>query len=160
MPQLETLLERLIAGRVQFVVVGGFAAVAHGVTLITEDIDICCPFTVANLLRLQRALDGLHPVHRMTPQRLPLVLSRANCDRFKNLYLDTDLGQLDCLSKVKGLGGYATVSHLSVKLNLASGACRVLRITPLIRAKLAMGRPRDLQAVAQLKAIKERRGKI
>lgn len=158
MAQLESLLERLARHNVRFVVVGGFAAVAHGVTLLTEDIDICCPFTVINLLRLQEAIADLHPVHRMTPNRLPLALTRATCKRFKNLYLDTDFGQLDCLSKIKGIGGYATVRRRCLKLPLAAGVCRVLRIEPLIKSKLAMGRPHDLLAVEQLRAIQEKRG--
>ena len=52
MPDLESLLARLIDGRVRFVVVvvGGVAAVVHGVSLVTQDLDVCCPFTVGNLL--------------------------------------------------------------------------------------------------------------
>ena len=53
MPELESLLGRLIQGRVQFSVVGGFAAMAHGVTLLTQDIDICLQLTKENLFRLQ-----------------------------------------------------------------------------------------------------------
>jgi hypothetical protein len=67
MPELESLLERLTRARVEFVVVGGFAAVAHGVTLLTEDIDICCRLGPENLLRIQASLADLHPVHRLTP---------------------------------------------------------------------------------------------
>jgi hypothetical protein len=40
MPDLESLLERLVRNRVAFVVVGGFAAVAHGVSLLTERVSI------------------------------------------------------------------------------------------------------------------------
>jgi len=42
MPDLELLLARLVEFRVRFVVVGGYAAAAHGVTLVTQDIDVCC----------------------------------------------------------------------------------------------------------------------
>ncbi len=47
------LLERLVRAGVQFTVVGDYAAVAHGCTYTTQDIDICCEFSVANLLALQ-----------------------------------------------------------------------------------------------------------
>ena len=53
MPELESLLDRLIQGGVQFSVVGGFAAMAHGVTLLTQDIDICLKLTKENLFCLQ-----------------------------------------------------------------------------------------------------------
>ena len=45
MPDFESLLNRLIQSNVEFVIVGGFAAVAHGVSLPTQDIDVCCRFT-------------------------------------------------------------------------------------------------------------------
>ena len=86
MPALESLLERLVQRQVELVIVGGFAAVAHGASLLTQDVDICCPFTVANLDRLQNALADLHPVHRLTPARLPLQITADNLGRLENLY--------------------------------------------------------------------------
>jgi hypothetical protein len=156
MPDLESLLERLVRHRVAFVVVGGFAAVAHGVSLLTEDVDVCCRFAPVNLMKLQAALAGLHPVHRMTPTQLPLALTLQNCAGLKNLYLDTDYGQLDCLGRVKGVGDYREVIQRSVRVRLPFGSCRVLGIDALIHAKEVMGRPRDKAAIAQLRAIKER----
>lgn len=41
MPDLEKLVQRLIEHNVGFVIVGGYAAIAHGVTLITFDVDVC-----------------------------------------------------------------------------------------------------------------------
>ena len=46
---------------VLFVLIGGMAAMAHGVTLVTFDVDICCPFMPENLFKLQRALTGSNP---------------------------------------------------------------------------------------------------
>ena len=50
------LLERLVQAGVDFVIVGGFAGVVHGCTCVTQDIDICCDFSPANLLALQKAI--------------------------------------------------------------------------------------------------------
>ena len=58
MPDLESLLVRLIDSGFEFTVVGGFAAVAHGASLMTQDVDVCAPMTLDNLDRLGRALDG------------------------------------------------------------------------------------------------------
>ena len=155
MPGLESLLERLIRSNMEFVVVGGFAAVAHGVSLLTQDIDICCRFTPENLLKLQESIADLHPVHRMTHKRLALNLNERNCAGLKNLYLDTDYGQLDCLGRIEGVGEYAIVKKNSIKIDLDFGPCRVLSLNYLIKAKEAMGRPRDKEAVLQLKALKD-----
>ena len=145
----------MVRAKVEFVIVGGFAAVAHGVSLLTEDVDICCPFNVETLLRLQQALAGLHPVHRLTLAQLPLELTPEICVGLKNLYLDTDYGQLDCLGEVKAIGGYKEVLEHSVLVELPFGSCRLLGIEALIVAKEAMDRPRDRAAVIQLRAIKE-----
>ena len=157
MSDLQSLLARLIDGRVDFVVVGGFAAVAHGSTLLTQDVDICCDFSPGNLLRLQRAVDDVHPVHRMTADHLPLELTPERFRGLKNLYLDTDIGPLDCLSSVKGLGDFSKVKAASVVIEFDTGSCPVLSVAALIKAKEAMGRPRDRETVLQLRAIQERR---
>jgi hypothetical protein len=155
--RLRGLLDRLISGKVRFVVVGGYAAVAHGSSLMTMDVDLCCDMAPANLLRLMKAIEDLHPVHRMTPKRLPLRLTRESARGWKNLYLDTDWGQLDCLGEIRGVGGYAECRARSVRIRLDAGECRVLGLPALIRAKQAMGRPRDLETVAQLRAIRRRK---
>jgi hypothetical protein len=154
----ESLLEQLSRGRVRYVVVGGFAAMAHGSSLLTQDVDICCPFTPANLLRLQDALAKFHPVHRMTPTKIPLRLTNENIGTFKNLYLETKLGQLDCLSEVAGVGGWRMVFERSIRVKLARGYCRILDIDGMIDSKMAMNRPRDRESVIQLKAIKDKKG--
>jgi hypothetical protein len=140
---------------VDFVIVGGYAGVVHGCTLVTQDVDICCDFSPTNLLALQAALADLHPVHRMTPGRLPLELTAENVGEFRNLYLDTDLGYLDCLSEIQGLGGYDTVASASQTIEIDAISLRVLTIDALIAAKEAMNRPRDREAIRQLRAIKE-----
>jgi hypothetical protein len=158
-PDLESLLGRLIKHRVDFVIVGGYAAMAYGASFVTQDVDICCRFSPTNLMRLQRALTRIHPVHRMTPKRLPLQLTTAKCRGLKNLYLDTDLGQLDCLGAIKGIGDFTAVRKHSTALSLPFGHCRILDLDALIKAKEAMGRPRDKEVAAELKAIVVRSAK-
>lgn len=149
------LIERLNKGGVKFVLIGGFAGVVHGCTYVTQDIDICCDFSAENLLMLQKALKYLHPVHRMTPKRLELKLTTENCAEFKNLYLDTDIGQLDCLSYVQGLGTYENLEPLSEIKDIGGLRIRVLTIDSLIKARRAMNRPRNKESVLQLEAIKK-----
>ena len=155
MQSLSELLRRLIAGQVEFVLVGGFAALAHGVMRSTRDVDICCRFSEANLMRIQQAFADLRPVHRPRTD-LPLALTPAQCARLKNLYLKTDLGILDCLSEVLGVGTYDEVARHCVELELPIGKCRVLDIDTLIVAKQAMDRDHDRITVRDLKEIKKR----
>ena len=149
------LLTRLIETQVDFVLVGGFAGVVHGCSCVTQDIDICCDFSPENLLALQQAVSDLHPVHRMTPGRKRLNLTEQTCSQFKNLYLDTDIGQLDCLSFIDGLGDYQTVKQASELIKIKDLPLRILSLGGLIKAKKAMNRPRDRQVIFELEAIKK-----
>jgi len=151
------LLERLVRADVDFVVIGGFAGVVHGCTYVTQDIDICCDFSPANLLALQGAISDLHPVHRMTPTRKKLELTEQKCGQFKNLYLDTDIGQLDCLSFIDSLGDYSQVKRESELIEVEEMKVRVLSLNALIKSKKSMNRLRDKEAVLQLEAIKKLR---
>jgi hypothetical protein len=153
MSDLEALLERLLDGGVEFVIVGGYAATAHGATRLTKDVDICTPFTASNLLKLQRAIVDLHPYHRLTPRKLPLHLTPARCRGLKNLYLATDLGVLDCLGEILGVGDFRTVRRHSVLLEIDAGKVRVLALRALIKAKEALSLPRDRQALVELRAL-------
>jgi len=156
MPDLDHLLARLIRANVDFVVVGGYAAFAYGADRGTIEIGVCCDFSEPNLKRLQAALTDLNPVHRMHPGRPPLELTPDTARGWKNLYLDTDLGQLDCLSELLAVGGYQEARESSIEIALPAGPCRILSLDALIRSKEAMGRPRDREAVLQLRAIRER----
>jgi len=152
---LSELTRRLVEAQVEFVLIGGFAAVAHGATLVTRDVDICCKFSEDNLSRVQKALSGLHPVHRSRPD-LPLDLTKEQCTILKNLYLKTDLGVLDCLGEVLGIGDFDAVLRQSVEVELPFGRCRILDIDGLITAKEAMDRDHDRITVRQLREIKKR----
>jgi len=160
MRDLSLLIQRIISAKIEWVLVGDYAAVFHGVTQVNQSVELCLRFCEENLLRLQSALAGLHPVHRMTPQKLPLELAPGHCGHLKNLYLNTDLGNIDCLSEVLGVGGYEEVLRNSQPLHLSFGDCRVLNIDTLILAKEAMNRPHDQLTASQLRAIKERSKEI
>jgi len=129
----------------------------HGSTLLTRDLDICVPHGAPSFLKLQSALAELHPRVRAESGYLPLQLDEARAEALKNLYVTTDDGRLDCLGEVIGVGTFQAVLALSEMVELGGRSCRVLGIEGLIRSKEAMGRPRDREAIAQLKAIREGR---
>jgi hypothetical protein len=157
MPQNDqALLTRLKASGLEFVVVGGVCVVYHGAPLATFDLDICCPFGEENIRRIETAVADLHPVHRLTSNKLSLASTRSNFGEFKNLYLQTDLGNLDCIGEVSGVGTFEAVLRRSVEASFSYGTFRFLNLEALIASKRAAGRERDLIAVRQLLAIEER----
>lgn len=155
MADLRGLLIRLARAEFPFVVVGGYAAFAHGVNLITQDLDICCEFTEETLRKLNAALDGLNPVHRMRPDRMPLKITKDFSKGLRNLYLDTDLGPLDLLGEIKGIGCYPSVLSQSMVAAIGGIEIRLLTLEGIITAKEAMDRDRDREAARQLRAIRE-----
>lgn len=157
MQHLSKLISRLVAADVEFVLVGGLAAAIHGSSLTTRDVDVCCRFTEGNLMRIQDAVAGLHPVHRMRPD-LPLALTPEQCASLKNLYIKTDIGVIDCLGTVLGVGDFDEVLAHSLPVEMPFGSIRILDVETLIKAKEAMGRPHDIVTVQQLRAVKRSHG--
>lgn len=150
------ILRRLNQHEVEYVLVGGMAGVLYGSSLVTEDVDVCTPFEPKNLAKIVSALGDLNPRHRTNPNHPPMTPKAVDLAGFKNLYLITDLGQIDLLSEISGVGGYPEVSRHSIAANLRDLVCKVLDIDSLIRARRAVGRPKDLQAVAELEVIRRR----
>ena len=101
----------------------------------------------------------LHPFHRLTANKLPLEMSRSAFGELKNLYLQTDLGKLDCIGEVSGVGDFKAVLKRSVVAGFSYGQFRFLDLDALIASKNAVGRERDLLAVRSLLSIKERIGR-
>ncbi len=156
MDTIHAILRRLHDHQVEFVVVGGMAGIIHGSSIVTEDLDVCAPFTTENLSRLLAALQDSNPRHRMMTHRPPLSDDPDTLATFKNLYLQSDLGQLDILSAIDEVGSYEYVRRRSTAVDLGGLALRVLNLDALIRAKAAMSRPKDRQALAELQALLER----
>lgn len=76
-----------------------------------------------------------------------------------NFTLDTDLGPIDLLGEVTGIGQYEAALAASEEISLFDRPCRVLTLDALIRAKRAAGRPRDVEHLVELEALKELRVK-
>lgn len=145
-----TILRRLSDEGVEFVVVGGIAANFHGSALATYDCGVVINLDSKNLDRLAKALSEFSPTfrHKQPPQIFDEKMAAKS--RWKNIYLDTSEGVLDCLGDIKGLGDFATCKSRSVEADFGEFSLRFLDREALIEAKKAMGRPKDLLTVAQL----------
>ena len=70
MQSLHRRLERFADANLEYVVVGGYAGVLHGSSLVTNDLDICAVLSPENVQKLRSVLADLHPMHRMTHRKL------------------------------------------------------------------------------------------
>jgi hypothetical protein len=155
--ELNLLLQRLSDADIDFVIVGGFAAMLHGSTLVTRDLDVCALLTRENVARLRETLRELNPVHRLTPQKLSFLDNPDPEVPLKNLYLKTEWGAVDILSSIMGVGDFERVRAASIEIELFGRRCRVISLGDLIEAKQALGREKDLLAVRELRAIAEKK---
>jgi hypothetical protein len=158
MTELNRLLQTLCDAEIDFVVVGGFAAMLHGSSMLTRDLDVCAVLTDSTVARLRAAFRDLHPTHRQTPQRLSFLDIPDPGVPLKNIYLQTDLGPLDVLGAITGFDDIADIRKNAVRLDLFGRSVLVISMEDLIKAKEALGRPKDLLVAQELRAIVERTG--
>lgn len=152
------LLKQLLINKIEFVLVGGYAAVAYGVNTLTQDVDICFHFTPENITKLLQTLAPYQPVHRRLSDSLPITQSVEDLTKFKNLYLNTNLGRLDLLGIVGNLGNYEQIGDRTETIDLFGYPCKILDIPSLIQSKAYMGRPKDQQVIIELRAIEAQEG--
>ena len=152
---LSNLLKLLLENQFDFVVIGGFAGTIHGSSLVTKDLDICMELTGEEIQKLRKLLKNYNPIHRMTPQKLPFLTHPESLASIKNLYLSCDLGSLDILSTVSGVGDFPRVKEQAITITLFKYDCKVISVDDLIRAKNFMNREKDQFTVQELEMIKK-----
>jgi hypothetical protein len=152
---IEAPLRLLGEHSVDCVIVGGVAAAIHGSILLTNDLDVCYARDPTNLQRLATALQSVHARLRNVPEELPFILDAETLKRGLNFTFVTDVGDLDLLGEVRGVGTYQDVRANSLTVELFGHRFAVIDIGKLIMAKRAAGRPKDLIALPELEAIQE-----
>ena len=118
---------------------------------------MCAVLTHSNVEKLRSSLRDLHPPRRHNPNKLSFLDNPAPGTLIRNLYLNTDLGPLDLLSEITGVGDYDRVASRAVEVEMFGHRVRVIGLEDLIAAKEALGRDKDLLAAKELRAILERR---
>jgi hypothetical protein len=145
----------LLAGAVDCILVGGVAANLRGSARATYDVDFVYQRSYENLERIVNALAPIHPYLRGAPPGLPFVLDLETLRRGLNFTLSTTSGDIDLLGEVVGIGTYDALLPLSDIVQTFGFPCRCATVEALIRMKRAAGRPKDLEAVAELEALRE-----
>lgn len=150
----DRLFAALTEGGVDYVVIGGIAAQAHGSAQFTGDADICCATDHDNLERLGDTLIALGAKLRGVAENLPFVPDGRTLRRTQVLTLATPFGPLDVLAAPSGFPGYAALAERAVRVDWDGVAVRIASLEDLIIMKRAAGRPKDLIAVEELEAIR------
>jgi predicted nucleotidyltransferase len=160
MTDFASLIRLLIEHKVEFILVGGAAATAHGSARLTQDLDIVYRRTPDNIAKLVACLKPHSPYLRGAPPGLPFQFDTQTIARGLNFTLSTELGALDLLGEITGGGCYEDLLPHTITLKVFGTDCRCLGLRRLIEVKRAAGRPRDLEVVAELEILLEENEKI
>src|SRR5579885_1088213 len=105
-PNFREILPQLIRHNVRFIVIGGGAAIAHGLARSTFDVDVVYARDAENIRNLAAALQAQQPYVRGAPSGLPFRWDERTIQAGLNFTLTTSLGKLDLLGEVAGGGRY------------------------------------------------------
>ncbi|MFV1980770.1 MAG: glycoside hydrolase family 10 protein, partial [Rhodothermia bacterium] len=132
---LLTMIAGLTTASVEFVVIGGVAARAHGSTRITEDLDICYDPEPENLDRLVALLDSWSAYPRGIERGLPFIMDRRTFEPTPVMTPITSQGALDVFDAVKGVGEFDAVKEASEEVDAGKLESPALDLPSLVEAK-------------------------
>jgi len=155
----EKASQLLVGNRIKFILIGGWAAAMHGSARSTLDVDVVYARDRENIRRLVEAMKPHSPYLRGAPPGLPFVFDEKTVRNGLNFTLTTALGDIDFLGEVAGGGTYEQLLPHSVEVSAFGCKFLCVSLERLIQLKRAAGRPRDLEAIAELQALLEERAK-
>jgi hypothetical protein len=143
---------------VEFVVLGGFAAIIHGSPLPTEDIDVMPSREAANLERLAKALKRLDAKIRTGEEAIDTNIDAAFIRSMPHiLNLVTRFGDVDLVFTPAGeVQGYEQWLQRSRRAQLRKGVIvAVAHLDDVIASKVAANRPKDQRSLPYLESLRD-----
>jgi hypothetical protein len=151
----ERILEVLNDHGVEFVLVGGFAAVIHGSPYVTTDLDVVPSRDIENLRRLSDALQTLNAsVWTMDePDGVRFGHDARSLGSVDVWNLVTDAGRLDLTFRPSGTSGYDDLRRDAVHLTVLDVEVDVASLADVIRSKEAADRAKDRLVLPVLRRL-------
>jgi predicted nucleotidyltransferase len=162
MPELKyaATLGALLDAGVDFILVGGLAAVLHGAPVNTFDIDVVHARAPANIERLLQVLDALDAIFRTPPERR-LKPNASHLGSRGHLNLVTRYGPLDVLGTIGLDLGYEELLPHSMVIEIGDGLrIRVLDLETLIAIKEELGGDKDRAMLPILRRTLEEKRRL
>jgi hypothetical protein len=153
-PSFREILEHLNKHGVEYIVVGGVAAVIQGAPVTTFDIDALVKISAENSNRLMQALEDLDACFR--ERESALRPTQADILAGGHLLLLTRAGPLDILGFIGDNRRYEDLLRHSMEIEMSIGRFRVLDLAELVRQKKLTNRPKDRAVLALLEEVLRR----
>lgn len=160
---VERILATLARHGVDFVLVGGVAAIAHGAKRLTVDLDCIALRTRHNLDRLAEAMRELNARLRVeglddeAAARLPVRLDGDTLSRMEVSTWRTDAGDFDVLADLPTRDGrrlgYDDLIGRAKTQPLHGVTICVAALDDIIASKEWADRPKDREALAELRRL-------
>ncbi len=147
---LGEVLEGLLAARVDFILVGGLAAVIQGAPVTTMDVEVVHRQSPENIARLLSFLKSVDAVHRRLDDRL-IEPKERDLSGKGHVLLTTRIGPLDIMAVIERGRSYEELLEHTVKIDFRGHSLRVLDLKTLIELKETSTDPRDKQRLPVLK---------
>ena len=150
------LLLALHDAKVEFLVVGGIAAILNGTPVHTYDVDVVHRRTQENVERIMPVLETLDAVYRIQPERRlrPVRSALLSCGH-QNLL--TKFGPLDLLGEIGNGLGYEELLPRSKEILIAENVrVRILNLETLIEVKERLNGEKDRAVLPLLRSTLER----
>ncbi len=150
------ILRALLDHDVDFVLIGGLAAIAHGSAHPSFDVDIAYGRDRANLERLADALSELDARLRGAPPDVPFLLDAETLERGAHFTFETRYGSIDILHEPTGAPPYLLLREAAGEPQEFQGhRIRIASIDHLIAMKEATGRTKDKLHATELRVISD-----
>lgn len=156
---LPALLAQLCDAGVEFIIVGGAAAVIQGAPITTNDLDIVHRRTPENVARLLDVLLRLDATMRYDLANRGLRPTAEMLSGHGQINLSTSLGPIDPLCEIGEGQGYDELVAHSQSVVDEGRVLRVLDLPTLISVKAKAGRPKDRMVLPILIATLQERDK-
>ena len=146
---LSAILEGLLEAGVDFILVGGLAAVIQGAPVTTMDVDIVHNQSSENISRLLAFLKSVDAIHRR-PDDTVIEPKKADISGMGHALFTTRLGPLDVLAVIEQGRTYGDLLEHTVEIEFRGRTLRVLNLKVLIQLKRASTDPKDRQRLPVL----------
>lgn len=155
--QPEQLLRRLVDQDVRFVIIGGFAAQAHGSPSLTADLDIVPSWDRANLVKIADILRDIAAIRHGVPPDAPQMppLDARTLLGGAVFTLNSRFGRFDLLANPDPGLDHDTLRRNAIAVELLGIPVLAAGLDDLIAMKRAAGRPKDRIELEILGALRE-----
>ncbi|MFP4031194.1 MAG: hypothetical protein ACLFRG_15960 [Desulfococcaceae bacterium] len=155
---LGEIVEGLSKAGVEFILVGGLAAVVQGAPITTMDVDIVHRQEAKNISKLHSFLRGINAVYRRPDEK---IIEPKEEDFFSkgHFLLKTSLGPLDVLAFIEEERKYDDLLPHTMEVDLRGSRIRVLDLNTIAHLKRNSKFPKDRQRLLVIEETLKQLGK-